>query len=375
MSRLQTEVFQGPPEGIREARLGHNPFNGHNKSQPVGSGCDSPGTEATEIGDNRRCSGAMLAQASVSSTPPPATALEMDPAAVLEMDPPPRPPHVVRLKVCHNDRLTFWYMPTDMPWRAFATKFCKVENVDPDAVNWHANCRLVEADSARYTFMVRIDLDNTIDYLGLDPWDTIMCTKKRQHASSSAAGSSRQQQPAAAATSAEQPAAAGSAEQPAAAGSSNSETTARHPWLPLPPNPPAPKRPLRSPSADRVPKQRRSPPKARPEQKKEQEPLEPKERPRVFPGSTDGRCIVWPLEAEQIYFEMAEQLRETNMSGYTEKFDQQFVKRLQVQEGHVGLSFVPTVALRQAAVAEFLRAMGIDPTKPPAHDGRSKQYR
>ena len=374
MSRLQTEVFQGPPEGIREARLGHNPFNGHNKSQPVCSGCDSPGTEATEIGDNRRCSVAMLAQASVSSTPPPATALEMDPAAVLEMDPPPRPPHVVRLKVCHNDRLTFWYMPTDMPWRAFATKFCKVENVDPDAVNWHANCRLVEADSARYTFMVRIDLDNTIDYLGLDPWDTIMCTKKRQHASSSAAGSSRQQQPAAAATSAEQPAAAGSAEQPAAAGSSNSEATARQPW-PLRFGFHLPKRPLRSPSADRPPKQRRSALKVRPEQKKEQEPLEPKERPRVFPGSTDGRCIVWPLEAEQIYFAMAEQLRKTNMSGYTEKFDQQFVKRLQLQEGQVALKLAPTVALRQAAVAEFLRAMGIDPTKPPALDGRSKQYR
>jgi hypothetical protein len=308
----------------------------------------------------------------------------MDPAAVLEMDP-PRPPHVVRLKVYHNDRLTFWYMPTDMPWRAFATKFCKVQNVDPDAVNWHADCRLEQEDlEGRYNFLVPIDLGNTIDYLGLDPWDTIWCTKKMQHAPSatkivddaSAAGSSRQQQPAAAATSAEQPAAAGSAEQPAAAGSSNSEATARHPWpLRSPSADRAPKRPLRSPSADRAPKQRRSPPKARTEQKKEQEPLEPNERPRVFPGSTDGRGIVWPLEAEQIYFEMAKQLMKTNMSGYTEKFDQQFVKRLQMQESQVGLSFVPTVALRQAAVAEFLRAMGIDPTKPPVLDGRSKQYR
>ena len=101
----------------------------------------------------------------------------------------------------------------------------------------------------------------------------------------------------------------------------------------------------------------------------------PKEKPRVFPGSTDGRGVVWPLEAEKIYFEMAEKLKRTNMSGYTEKFDQQFVKRLQQQEGQVGLSFVPTVALRQAAVAEFLRAMGIAPTKPPAPDFRSKQYR
>ena len=101
----------------------------------------------------------------------------------------------------------------------------------------------------------------------------------------------------------------------------------------------------------------------------------PKEKPRVFPGSTDGRGVVWPLEAEEIYFEMAEKLKRTNMSGYTEKFDQQFVKRLQEQEGQVGLSFAPTVALRQAAVAEFLRAMGIAPTKPPAPDFRSKQYR
>ena len=81
------------------------------------------------------------------------------------------------------------------------------------------------------------------------------------------------------------------------------------------------------------------------------------------------------LEAEKTYFEMAEKLTRTNMSGYTEKFDQQFVKRLQLQEGQVGFSFVPTVALRQAAVAEFLRAMGIVPTKPPAPDFRSKQYR
>ena len=101
----------------------------------------------------------------------------------------------------------------------------------------------------------------------------------------------------------------------------------------------------------------------------------PKERPRVFPGSTDGRCLVWPLAAEQVFFEMAEQLVETNMSGYTEKFDREFVKRLQRQEGQVGLSHVPTIALRQAAVAEFLRAMGIAPTKPPAPDFRSKQYR
>ena len=72
---------------------------------------------------------------------------------------------------------------------------------------------------------------------------------------------------------------------------------------------------------------------------------------------------------------MAEKLKQTNMSGYTEEFDQQFVKRLQLQEGQVGLSFVPTAALRQAAVAEFLRAMGIAPTKPPAPDFRSKQYR
>ena len=101
----------------------------------------------------------------------------------------------------------------------------------------------------------------------------------------------------------------------------------------------------------------------------------PKERPRIFPGSTDGRRLVWPLAAEQVFFEMAEQLVETNMSGYTEKFDRQFVKRLQRQEGQVGLAHAPTVALRQAAVAEFLRAMGIAPTEPPATDFRSKQYR
>ena len=101
----------------------------------------------------------------------------------------------------------------------------------------------------------------------------------------------------------------------------------------------------------------------------------PKERPRVFPGSTDGRCPVWPLAAEQVFFEMAEQLVETNMSGYTEEFDREFVKRLQRQEGQVGLTHAPTIALRQAAVAEFLRAMGIAPTRPPAADFRSKQYR
>ena len=91
----------------------------------------------------------------------------------------------------------------------------------------------------------------------------------------------------------------------------------------------------------------------------------PKEKPRVFPGSTDGRGVVWPLEAEEIYFEMAEKLKRTNMSGYTEKFDQQFVKRLQEQEGQVDLSFVPTLRMRQDAVAEILKAMGIKPTKPP----------
>jgi hypothetical protein len=253
--------------------------------------------------------------------------------------------------------------------------FCKVENLDPDAVNWHAVCRSEMADSARYEFTVPIDLDMTIADLGFDHWDTIWCTKKMQHLSSSAAGSSRQQQPAAAATSAEQPAASGSAEQPAAAGSSNSEATARHPG------------PLRSrsPSAARVPTQLskcksgrpglRMPPKARPEQKKEQEPVESKERPRVFPGSTDGRRMFWPLEAEKIFFKMAMKLKQTDMSGYTEEFDKNFVKLLQIQEGQVALYFVPTIELRQAAVGEFLRAMGIPPTKPPAPDFRSKQYR
>ena len=101
----------------------------------------------------------------------------------------------------------------------------------------------------------------------------------------------------------------------------------------------------------------------------------PKERPLVFPGSTAGRHLVWPMAAEQVFFEMAEQLVETNMSGYTEEFDREFVKRLQRQEGQVGLTHAPTIALRQAAVAEFLRAMGIAPTRPPAADFRSKQYR
>ena len=101
----------------------------------------------------------------------------------------------------------------------------------------------------------------------------------------------------------------------------------------------------------------------------------PKERPLVFPGSTAGRRLVWPVAAEQVVFEMAEQLVETNMSGYTEEFDREFVKRLQRQEGQVGLTHAPTIALRQAAVAEFLRAMGIAPTRPPAADFRSKQYR
>jgi hypothetical protein len=56
MSQLQTEVFQGLSEEVRGTRLDHNPLNGHNKRQPVGSGCDSPGTEVREIDDNRRCS-------------------------------------------------------------------------------------------------------------------------------------------------------------------------------------------------------------------------------------------------------------------------------------------------------------------------------
>ena len=56
VSQLHTEVFHGPSEGVRGTRLGDNPLNGHNKSQPVGSGCDSPGSEVTEIDDNRRCS-------------------------------------------------------------------------------------------------------------------------------------------------------------------------------------------------------------------------------------------------------------------------------------------------------------------------------
>ena len=95
----------------------------------------------------------------------------------------------------------------------------------------------------------------------------------------------------------------------------------------------------------------------------------------MFPGSTDGRRMVWPLEAEKIFFKMAMELKQTNMSGYTEKFDKKFVELLQWQEGQVALYFVPTMALRQAAVGEFLRAMGITPTEPPAPDFRSKQYR
>ena len=87
--------------------------------------------------------------------------------------------------------------------------------------------------------------------------------------------------------------------------------------------------------------------------------------PRAFPGSVVGRSVVWPLEAEKIYFEMAEQLKHTNMSGYTEEFDKRFVKRLQEQKGQVGLSFVPTLRMRQDAVAEILKAIGIKPTKSP----------
>ncbi len=89
------------------------------------------------------------------------------------------------------------------------------------------------------------------------------------------------------------------------------------------------------------------------------------ETPRVFPGSLAGRSVVWPLEAEKVYFEMAEQLKQTNMSGYTEEFDRQFVKRLQEQEGQVGLAFAPTRRMRQDAVAEILKAMRLKPTKPP----------
>ena len=87
--------------------------------------------------------------------------------------------------------------------------------------------------------------------------------------------------------------------------------------------------------------------------------------PRAFPGSVVGRSVVWPLEAEKIYFEMAEQLKRTNMSGYTQEFDKRLFKRLQEQEGQIGLSFVPTLHLRQDAVAEILKVMGIKPTKPP----------
>jgi len=318
----------------------------------------------------------MLEQASVSLTPPPAAGLEMAAAAVVEVDQ-PRPPEVTiaRLQVWHNNRMTYWDMPIHLVWGAFAKMFCKVEKLDPDAVKWHAVCRNEMADPGRCDFSIPIDLDMTIEELGIEDWDTIWCTKKLHDPSSSAACSSRQQQPAASATSAEQPAASGSAEQPAAASSSNSEATAR---------PPRPLR-SRSPSAARVPKQLskcksgrpglRMPPKARPEQKKEQTPVESKEPPRVFPGSTAGRRIVWPLEAEKIFFKMAMKLKETNMSGYTEEFEKKFVKELQIQEGQVALKLVPTIELRHAAVEEFLRAMGITPTKPPAPDFRSKQYR
>ena len=37
------------------------------------------------------------------------------------------------------------------------------------------------------------------------------------------------------------------------------------------------------------------------------------ETPRVFPGSVARRGVVWPLEAERIYVEMAEQLDYTNL--------------------------------------------------------------
>ena len=89
------------------------------------------------------------------------------------------------------------------------------------------------------------------------------------------------------------------------------------------------------------------------------------EAPGVYPGSVAGRSVLWPLEAGKIYFQMAEQLKRTNMSGYTQEFDKRFVKRLQEQEGQVGVSFVPTLRMRQDAVAEILKAMGIKPTKPP----------
>jgi hypothetical protein len=63
-----------------------------------------------------------------------------------------------------------------------------------------------------------------------------------------------------------------------------------------------------------------------------------------------------------IYVEAATKLRQTSMSGYTEKFDQQFVRRLQEQ---LGLPFVPTRKQRQDAVADILKAWGVQPTKPP----------
>ena len=106
MCGLQRQVFQGPPEEVLRARLGHNPLNGHNKTQPIGSGCDSPGTEVTEIDDDRRCSGAMLAQASVCLIPPPAAGLEMAVAAVVGVDP-PRPPKVSRERESERGRDTY----------------------------------------------------------------------------------------------------------------------------------------------------------------------------------------------------------------------------------------------------------------------------
>ena len=150
-------------------------------------------------------------------------------------------PALFRLKVYDERTLSFWYMPRDMPWRAFAKKWCTVQKVDPDSVNWHVDCRMPEVDPTEgCNFWIPIKPDDTIDSLGFDTCDLIRCTKKMKHvqparpaaATASAAGSSRHQQPAEAATaSAEQPAAAGSGGMPIA-GRSNSQATARLPPVP-----------------------------------------------------------------------------------------------------------------------------------------------
>ena len=162
---------------------------------------------------------------------------------------------LVRVQVSHNATVSAWYLPNGMPWRTFATKWCTAENVDPDAVAWHAECRLEEDDPSgvgEYSFSVPIDPGNTIDDWGLDRWDTIFVAKKVTHApvimspivgdpaaagSNSSSSQQQQQQPG-------DPAAAGisSNSQPLAFAAGDADATAKL------------ARDLRTPSPSRAPK-------------------------------------------------------------------------------------------------------------------------